>query len=312
MAGDSNMQLYAAGFNAWNQLSFGKDQAAKEQPSDYHDFVQIFADDRIDKVWASLTAVRVESSNGAHVAGCLEDWCDMQSDIFSPRVAITGAFWLAAYDSDAKTVHQYQSPTHYLKGNIQDYFHDLGNIIQIAAYETGFVALSNEGEVWSWGDGRFPACLGREVTDEFPANVPGLVTDLMELPTGKITKIAAGGYLVMALTEGNDLYAWEGHPGVLAMFDGLSESPTPVDVEDNDVVDFSVGSSHACLLSKDGHLFTVGDNTNGQLGLPGEKRLHSWTKIPHVLSPRKTITSVICGPRNTLFVASSKDTQAAS
>jgi regulator of chromosome condensation len=145
-----------------------------------------------------------------------------------------------------------------------------------------------------------------------PANVPGLVTDLMELPTGKITKIAAGGYLVMALTEGNDLYAWGGHPGVLAMFDGLSESPTPVDVEDNDVVDFSVGSSHACLLSKDGHLFTVGDNTNGQLGLPGEKRLHSWTKIPHVLSPRKTITSVICGPRNTLFVASSKDTQAAS
>lgn len=145
-----------------------------------------------------------------------------------------------------------------------------------------------------------------------PANVPGLVTDLMELPTGKITKIAAGGYLVMALTEGNDLYAWGGHPGVLAMFDGLSESPTPVDVEDNDVVAFSVGSSHACLLSKDGHLFTIGDNTNGQLGLPGEKRLHSWTKIPHVLSPRKTITSVICGLRNTLFVASSKDTQAAS
>jgi hypothetical protein len=58
MTGDSNMQLYAAGFNAWNQLSFGKDQEAKEQPDDYHGFVKISAHDRIDNVWASLTAVR--------------------------------------------------------------------------------------------------------------------------------------------------------------------------------------------------------------------------------------------------------------
>ncbi|ETS77376.1 hypothetical protein PFICI_11250 [Pestalotiopsis fici W106-1] len=307
------MQLYTSGFNAWDQLNFGKgEQKSEEQPSDYRDFVEVFADDRIDKVWASLTAVRVESSNGTHVAGCLEDWCDTQSDIFSPTVAVTGAYWLAAYGRNTKTVHQYQSPNHYLEGQIHDIFHDLGNIIQITSYETGFVALSDEGKVWSWGDGRFSACLGREVTDEFPANAPGLVTDLVELPTGKITKIAAGGYLVMALTEGNDLYAWGGHPGLPAMFDGLSESPTPVDVDDSDVVDFSVGSSHAALLSKDGHLFAVGDNTNGQLGLPRKEKLHSWTRVPIALGPSKTIISVVCGPRNTLFVVNSKSTQAAS
>ena len=53
------MQLYASGFNAWDQLNFGKgEQKSEEQPSDYRDFVEVFADDRIDKVWASLTAVR--------------------------------------------------------------------------------------------------------------------------------------------------------------------------------------------------------------------------------------------------------------
>ncbi|KAK6203935.1 hypothetical protein LQW54_008628 [Pestalotiopsis sp. IQ-011] len=216
-----------------------------------------------------------------------------------------------AYNNDTKTVHQYQSPAHYVEGQKQHEFQGLGNILQIVSYETGFVALSDEGKVWTWGDKRFPACLGREVMDKSPADAPGLATDLVELPTGKITNIAAGGYLVMALTEGNDLYAWGGHPGHAVMFDGLSEYPEPVDADDNDVLDFSVGSDHAVILSKDGHLFAVGENTNGQLGIPKQDKLHSWTRIPFATEPSKAIVSVVCGPRNTLVVVDDEDTQAA-
>lgn len=221
------------------------------------------------------------------------------------------AIQILAYNNDIKTVHQYQSPAHYLKSQKQYTLQDLGNIIQIVSYETGFVALSDDGKVWTWGDKRFPSCLGREVTEKSPTDAPGLVTDLIELPTGKITKIAAGGYLVMALTEGNDLYAWGGHPGHAAMFAGLSEYPEPVDADDNDVVDFSVGSNHAVILSQDGHLFAVGENTNGQLGLPQQDKLQSWTRIPFATEPSKAIVSVICGPRNTLVVVGDEYTQAA-
>jgi regulator of chromosome condensation len=130
------------------------------------------------------------------------------------------------------------------------------------------------------------------------------VTDLLELPTGKITKIAAGGYLLMALTEGNDLYAWGGHPGLPALFDGLSHCPAPVDIEENDIADFSVGTYHAVALTKGGRLFVVGENTNGQLGLPKEQKARAWTSASLTLQPGKTVTSVTCGPRVTLVVVS--------
>ena len=42
----------------------------------------------------------------------------------------------------------------------------LQDIVQLCAYDTGFVALSARGEVWTWGDERYPACLGRETTDK--------------------------------------------------------------------------------------------------------------------------------------------------
>jgi alpha-tubulin suppressor-like RCC1 family protein len=38
------------------------------------------------------------------------------------------------------------------------------DIIQLVAYETGFVALSRDGKVWTWGDERYASTLGREIT----------------------------------------------------------------------------------------------------------------------------------------------------
>ena len=40
-----------------------------------------------------------------------------------------------------------------------------GVITQLVAYETGFAALTARGDVVTWGDERYAACLGREVTD---------------------------------------------------------------------------------------------------------------------------------------------------
>lgn len=42
---------------------------------------------------------------------------------------------------------------------------DKDGVSQFVAYAAGFAALTASGEVLTWGDERYAACLGREVTD---------------------------------------------------------------------------------------------------------------------------------------------------
>lgn len=212
---------------------------------------------------------------------------------------------LAVYDGD-QTIDQYQSIREFEKGNPCQSFRGLCGITQVVAYETGFGALSKAGQVWTWGDERYGACLGRE-TSQTPANEPGLVDDLVDLPTGKIRRIAAGGYLMMALTEGDDLYAWGGHPGGQATILDVSNHPAPIVIEDRDIADCAIGQSHALLLTTSGEIFAVGDNAHGQLGMPGDV-IASWSRVSATLgdndAPMAAI-AVACGPRNTFVLCNS-------
>jgi hypothetical protein len=40
---------------------------------------------------------------------------------------------------------------------------DIGKLKQVVAGRTTFTALSAEGDVWTWGDIRYQACLGRDL-----------------------------------------------------------------------------------------------------------------------------------------------------
>lgn len=127
-----------------------------------------------------------------------------------------------------------------------------------------------------------------------------MVEDLENLPSGKIKKIAAGGYTVLALTEGNDLYGWGGHPARRPIIDTLSSSPTPIDVEENDILDFAVGETHMIVLTTHGDVYVIGENTNGQLGVPSDGTTQ-WEKVPW--PPREeTIVGVKAGQRSSFVV----------
>jgi alpha-tubulin suppressor-like RCC1 family protein len=65
----------------------------------------------------------------------------------------------------SENVSQYASLHAYIEkqGTV---FEGLEEIKQIAANQTTFTALSVNGTVYTWGDGRYEACLGREITDE--------------------------------------------------------------------------------------------------------------------------------------------------
>lgn len=213
---------------------------------------------------------------------------------------------LAVYDGD-QTIDQYQSIAQLEKGSPCQSFRGLHGIIQLVAYETGFGALSKAGQVWTWGDERYGACLGRE-TNWTPATEPGLVDDLDDLPTGKIRKIAAGGYLMMALTAGDDLYAWGGHPGGQStILQETSRHPAPIVIGEHDIADCAIGQSHALLLTTSGDIFAAGDNAHGQLGISGEA-VTSWTRVsatPGADDAPTAVVAVACGPRNAFVLCNS-------
>lgn len=172
---------------------------------------------------------------------------------------------------------------------------------QLVAYETGFMALTAGRQVFTWGDERYGACLGRDPSEGSPAEEPGLVHALQDLPTGPITKVAAGGFVLAALTEGNDLYVWGGHPGRKTLPADLSDEPAPVDIGDQDIADVAVGESHILILTVSGRVFVIGTNSNGQLG-SSEGSVESWTHVGLNLPVGAKAVQVVAGPRNSFIV----------
>lgn len=105
---------------------------------------------------------------------------------------------------------------------------------------------------------------------------------------------------------GNDLYLW-GDAGRSAALSELklSDRPEPAaigDDEGKDVASVAVGNSHLVVLTTDGEVYAIGDNTNGQLGIPGEASAKFWTRVSINLPDKRAITAVEAGPKNSFLL----------
>ncbi|KAM7206298.1 Regulator of chromosome condensation 1/beta-lactamase-inhibitor protein II [Rhypophila sp. PSN 637] len=386
------MELFVAGFNAWNQLHFDDGQEGCRvvpEPADIRTFTPVLTDQSIDKIEAFLSYTKVHSTpsglrsaglapEGHEVLSIVGEYLDesIQSEYLTAW-AFNGV--IVVYTKAIRSVQQYDSiktfcthhertrsslePAQPVSSGSSSWwsFTFPDPIIQLIAYETGFVALSSKGTVYTWGDERYSACLGREVTDDSPADQPSPIAHLESLPTGPITKIATGsgtGTILAALTKGNDLYAWgqspraepcrspsifpcsvsqsplsssslpspaataagtETKPSTSTSSEGAvlsslnpTADPTPVDIADwKDIADFAIGERHLLALTTEGELFVIGDNSNGQLGLPGlERGTDVWTKVEvdddRIKSGEAVITGVVAGPRNSFVIIRTK------
>lgn len=180
-----------------------------------------------------------------------------------------------------------------------------GRIAQLVANVTGFVCLTQDGNVYTWGDARHSS-LGRGVT-ETEANSPGLVDSLAGI---QIKKIASDGWMTAALSADGAVYLFgTGTPGTqhsLSCLDGLiSTEAALVDIEEKgeplDFLDVAVGDGHVLLLAEDGRVFAAGDNRNGQLGL-GQKALtyiKDWREV--IMPDQRRCIAVFAGPKSSFF-----------
>ncbi|KAJ3462020.1 hypothetical protein MRS44_010573 [Fusarium solani] len=297
---DDAMELYATGFNAWNQLTFDP-SAAKDEPDDIFSFTKILGTQRLDRVVSQM----------CYTAGTLVSGKADQRYLFDHPSAVSAdgrVLTVEGLGRPSQAIVEYPALAAWRANRNTHSWPSESGVRQIAAYDGGFVILHEDTSVSTMGDPRFGDCLGREVDESSPADVPSLVSDLSDIGE-PIKKVAAGGYTLAALTEGGGLYLWgmqsPGSQSRHQAFTDLSGMPNYVEVDgEKDVQDIALGESHAIALTTDGCVYVVGDNTNGQLGLGSSFKspVESWVKVPFITPPGWDIVGVEVGPRSSFIV----------
>jgi alpha-tubulin suppressor-like RCC1 family protein len=180
-----------------------------------------------------------------------------------------------------------------------------GRVVQLVANVTGFVCLTKDSNIYTWGDARHSS-LGRSVA-ETEAKSPGLVESLAGI---QIKKVASDGWITAALSEDGAVYIFgTGTPGTQHSLSCLEElNPMEAalveigeDEEPLDFLDVAVGDGHVLLLAQDGRVFAAGDNRNGQLGL-GQKTssyIKDWREV--TIPDQHRCIAVLAGPKSSFF-----------
>jgi len=194
----------------------------------------------------------------------------------------------------------FQSYTHFTRwyrnpssSSPDTYTHHMlpGRAKSLKASATSFALLTEEGEVYTWGDPRYSRTLARTPTAELPAHAPALVEVLGGIPVKEID--VGSGWLFGALSKEADLYLWgsqkpgsnsnsSNHEEVGDMLGTSDEEIKLVDIEGVEMIsDFGVGNGHVAILSENGDVWVRGENRNGQLGLGLEAGnfVGAWTKV---------------------------------
>ncbi|CCU77204.1 RCC1 superfamily ATS1 domain protein [Blumeria hordei DH14] len=306
------MELWVAGLNAWGQLDSWEQldnssppaSPAEKNTKDIHTFQKCLEDDYIKVLWIGESVTLLDTSHGIMTAGFLDVIARLiiQHPQLYHSVAIAGNDKMAgAYRPftipviEEEILWLFDSPPQYEhEGRRAPKIRD--NVSAVVANQTSFSALCNTGELWTWGDGRFPHCLGRNVNEKSPARIPAKPEYFNQLPTGPIKKVCSGGYVTGALTVGHDLYVWGIHPVL-----DLRGDPSPVDLDGADFEDFAIGNDHVIALTTDGRLFVVGLGSNGQLGRKVD-RLDDWNEVCLTLGEGQRITEVHAGYKSSFII----------
>ncbi|WED43764.1 RCC1 domain-containing protein [Legionella cardiaca] len=120
----------------------------------------------------------------------------------------------------------------------------------------------------------------------------------------KIKAIVGGKWHFLALTEAGNVYSWgfnkEGQLGINS--EGYIEQPTLINELKEKVSFIVAGFYHSVCLTKDGEVYTFGDNQKGQLGLSNSNCPHT----PQLVSAlkNKVISKVAANGNYTLCLTS--------
>ncbi|BDR53582.1 hypothetical protein KIM372_14890 [Bombiscardovia nodaiensis] len=134
---------------------------------------------------------------------------------------------------------------------------------QVAAGSDFTLALGTDGHVYAWGANN---------TGQLGQNDTAARTGPVEvrLPADKVfTTVAAGSQQGFAVSAQGQVYAWGANSGQLGDGTATDRATPVVFVLPTGVkaVSVAAGSNHSLVLADNGHIYTAGLNSDGQLGL---------------------------------------------
>lgn len=128
----------------------------------------------------------------------------------------------------------------------------------------------------------------------------------VSIESGGAKQVATSGDHKFVLTNEGLLYAWGNNQyGQLGFKPDSTNTSTPVNVNKPTIINGSwlkvaAGGKHSAAISTDGHLYTTGWNSRGQLGTGDTDNRFEWTEV----ASDKTFTDVACGNQFTVAIAS--------
>ncbi|KAM3513538.1 hypothetical protein MY11210_002825 [Beauveria gryllotalpidicola] len=294
------MELFAAGCNAWAQLEF--DPFLAGNSADLTEFTKIAVGQTMQKPVSRLAYTLIQNDDRFLIAGYFPD------PNMAPRAA---SFVMRANGDSLRPLGSSVFEISISKGGAvdTDKMYAKMPVKQIAALDTGFVFLYEDGAVATMGDARFPQVLGRLVSEDEPAEEFFTLLDLETLGD-PVQHITACGYAAAALTKSGSVYIWGQHPQSrskeLPFFPGLTRFPNYTEIGGGkDIADIALGETHGIALTKEGDVYVVGNNESGQLGIPSVTSVSTWTKLEFSPPQGAVVTGVAAGPHTSFILVSS-------
>lgn len=136
---------------------------------------------------------------------------------------------------------------------------ELSNVTRIAAGATHMLAVTQNGDVYAWGQGNVGQ-LGQGNTNN--SNYAVKVQNL-----SNVIDVAAGGTHSVALTKDGKMYMWGAGANYRLGNNATANQTLPIYVyRSYNIVEISAGGIHTVCVSGDGMAWGVGGNTYGQIG----------------------------------------------
>ncbi|XP_002985532.2 probable E3 ubiquitin-protein ligase HERC4 [Selaginella moellendorffii] len=183
-------------------------------------------------------------------------------------------------------------------------------IVQIACGDNHSCALTVEGQLFSWGRGKYGQ-LGCGSVENHLQPVP--VTALSDR---LLTQVVCGADYTMAIDSDGQLFSWgHGHWGQTGhgTQDNILVPKLVCSLENDNIVQASAGARHAVALTSGGGVYAWGDNEQGQV-LPGGSSIVQLTPLLLNLSQisSKQVVYVVAGGEHTLVAFDCDDKQSST